>query len=131
MTNTSPTFVEQVSLNDFDTTLRMLVEAIESAGLTVFARIDHAAAARSVGLTMPPTVLLLYGNPRGGTPIMVAAPRSALELPLKVLLREGADGKAILSFHRVGPAMRDAGVGDDMAMRLGPSQELVLRALRP
>ena len=131
MTNTSPTFVEQVSLNDFDTTLRMLVEAIESAGLTVFARIDHAAAARSVGLTMPPTVLLLYGNPRGGTPIMVAAPRSALELPLKVLLREGADGKAILSFHRVGPAMRDAGVGDDMAMRLGPSQELLLRALRP
>ena len=131
MTNTSPTFVEQVSLNDFDTTLRMLVEAIESAGLTVFARIDHAAAARSVGLTMPPTVLLLYGNPRGGTPIMVAAPRSALELPLKVLLREGADGKAILSFHRVGPAMRDAGVCDDMAIRLGPSQELLLRALRP
>jgi uncharacterized protein (DUF302 family) len=127
----SLTLVEHPSSTDFETTMRRLVEAIESAGMTVFARIDHAAGAREAGLRMPPTVLLLYGNPKGGTPIMIAAPLAALDLPLRVLLREASDGQTLLSFHPIVPVLREAGVAPEMAARLQPAQELLLKALRP
>ena len=65
--------VEHVSSLAFAPTLERLVRAIETAGMTVFARIDHASGAREVGMEMPPTVVLLYGHPRGGTPIILAA----------------------------------------------------------
>ncbi|MET0937040.1 MAG: DUF302 domain-containing protein [Luteibacter sp.] len=124
-------FVEHASASDFATTLERLVAVIAEAGMTVFAQIDHAAAARAVGLAMPPTVVLLYGHPKGGTPVMLASPRAALDLPLRVLLREGSDGKALLSFHPIGPTLREAGVPDDLAMRLQPGQQLLQKALRP
>ena len=66
--------VEHVSAMDFPTTLARLRAAIEGAGMTVFAAIDHAAGAASAGLAMPPATVLLYGNPKGGTPLMLAAP---------------------------------------------------------
>lgn len=122
--------VELASETDFETTLRRLVEVIEHEGLTVFARIDHAAGAREAGLQMPPTVLLLYGNAKGGTPIMVAAPRAALDLPLRVLLREAGDRQAMLSFHPIVQVLREAGVSTDLAARLQPAQEILLKALR-
>ncbi len=123
--------VEEPSATDFTTTMARLTAAIEEAGMTVFARIDHAAAARSAGLTMPPTVVLIYGNPRGGTPVMLATPHAALDLPLRVLLREDGDGRTLLSFHPVGAVLREAGVPADLAARLEPAQQLVLKALRP
>jgi uncharacterized protein (DUF302 family) len=98
--------------------------------MSVFASIDHAAAARGVGLALPPTVVLFYGNPEGGTPVMLVAPRAALDLPLRVLLREGSDQRAVLSFHPIGDTLREAGVTEDMAMRLQQSQTVVLKALQ-
>jgi uncharacterized protein (DUF302 family) len=127
----SPALVEHASVSDFVTTMTRLVATIEGAGMTVFARIDHAALAREVGLQMPPTVLLIYGNPKGGTPIMLAEPRAALDLPLRVLLREADDGRAMLSFHPIGSLLVPAGVPESMALRLQPAQEVVLKALRP
>ena len=59
-------------------------------GLEPFARIDHAAGARSVGLQMPPTLVVLFGSPRAGTPLMLEAPDLALDLPLRLLVRERA-----------------------------------------
>jgi uncharacterized protein (DUF302 family) len=123
--------VERTSKTGFATPMERLVRAIGDAGMTVFASIDHAAAARAAGLEMPQTVVLLFGNPRGGTPVMLAAPRAAPELPLRVMLREGKDGAAVLSFHPVGPPLREAGVPEDLAARLAPSQKVVLKALRP
>ena len=130
-TESTDTLVEQASTSDFATTMDRLVAAIHEAGMTVFARIDHAAAARAAGLAMPPTVVLLFGNPKGGTPIMLASPRAALDLPLRVLLREDGDGRALLAFHPVGPSLREAGVPAEMAARLQPSQQVVLKALAP
>ena len=101
--------VEHISGVAFAPTLDRLVRAIETAGMTVFARIDHAAGAREVGMAMPPTVVLIYGNPRGGTPIMLAAPQAALDLPLRVLVREDADGRTRVSFHPVAPMLQQAG----------------------
>ena len=123
--------VEYFSANDFDNTMKRVVDVIETAGMTIFARIDHAAAARGAGLQMPPTVLLLFGNPNGGTPIMLAAPAAALELPLRVLLRENADGNAILSFHPIRRELEEAGVPEALAARLEPVQRVVLKALEP
>jgi len=66
--------------------------AAKARGLTIFARIDHAKNAQSVGLAMPPAIVLVLGSPKGGTPVMVAAPTSAIDLPLHVLIWQAADG---------------------------------------
>lgn len=111
------------------------VEKIEAAakarGLTVFAKIDHAAAAQSAGLSMPPTVLLVMGNPRGGTPGMLAAPSLAIDLPLKVLVASGADGKTTVSFNDGAYLKARHKVPDAAAMPLGAMGGLVDAALAP
>jgi uncharacterized protein (DUF302 family) len=68
-----------------------LQTAISAGGATLFARIDQQAAAEGVGLSLRPTTLFIFGNPRGGTPLMHAYPLSALDLPLKVLVWEEHD----------------------------------------
>jgi uncharacterized protein (DUF302 family) len=123
--------VEQVSGLPFRQTLERIEQAIEAAGMTIFARIDHAAGAQTVGMTMPPTVVLLYGNPRGGTPIMLANPRAALDLPLRVLVREDAEGRALMSFHPIAPLLQASEVPAELAARLEPAQRLLVDALQP
>lgn len=130
MASTTGTLVEQPSDGDFTTTIDRLVRVLGEAGLTVFARIDHAAAARAAGLAMPPTVVLLYGNAKGGTPIMLARPEAALDLPLRVLVREGSDGKTSIAFHPIGPLLQQAGVAAELAARLEPAQQILSKALR-
>jgi len=109
-------------------TLAKLSLAIEAAGLNVFASIDHAAGAAALGMSMPPTVVLIYGHAKGGTPIMQAQPRAALDLPLKVLARE-ADGKTLVAFHPVSSTLEKAGVPAHLASRLEPAQRLIAAAL--
>jgi uncharacterized protein (DUF302 family) len=113
----------------FEATLARITEAIEAAKLTIFARIDHAANAREVGLTMPPTTVLVYGAAKGGTPVMLAAPQSALDLPLRVLVSETASG-TLVAFHPAAPMLLNAGVPETLAHRLDPAQQLVLAALK-
>jgi uncharacterized protein (DUF302 family) len=80
------------SASGYSETVRALLAAIERRGLTVFARIDHAAAAREVGLELADEEVVLFGNPRGGTPLMQEDRRIGIELPLRMLIwREGED----------------------------------------
>ncbi len=130
MSKANPSIAEQVSPLGFEVTLERLTEAIERAGLMVFARVDHAAGARDAGLKMPPTVVLLYGHARGGTPVMLAAPQAALDLPLRVLVREDADGRTLVAFHPIAPVLLAAGVPDALANRLEPAQTLLMEAIR-
>ena len=123
--------IEHISSLPFDKTVDRLLSAIADAGMTVFARIDHAANARQAGLTMPPAVVLIYGNAKGGTPVMQAVPQTALDLPLRVLVREDTDGHAVVSFHPVIPMLQRAGVPDGLAVRLDPAQRLLVAAVRP
>ena len=75
-----------------------LVSAAESAGATVFARVDHAAGAQAVGEELPPTMLVIFGNPKIGTPILQADRRAGLDLPLRVLIWE-EDGTTMLGYE--------------------------------
>lgn len=102
-----------------------LVAVLESKGMTVFARIDHAAEAEKAGLKMRPSQLLVFGNPKGGTPLMIAAPTVAIDLPLKALAWEDPGGKMWLSYNlpkylkkRHGIEGKDEAL-DDLARALG------------
>jgi len=81
-----------------ETTDRLLA-ALIARQLTVFARIDHAAGAASVGLVLRPTELVIFGNPKGGTALMQDRQSAGIDLPLKALVWEDADGKAILTYN--------------------------------
>ena len=76
-----------------------LEQEIRSRGLTVFARIDHAAGAKAAGLALRPTELVIFGNAKGGTPLMQAAPEMGIDLPLKALVYQDADGKVWLAYN--------------------------------
>ena len=82
-------------------TLTRLEGVLKTQGMTIFARIDHQAEAARVGLQMRPAQLLIFGNPNGGTPLMVASPTAAIDLPLKALAWEDANGKVWLSYNAV------------------------------
>lgn len=84
-----------VSSSGHAETLRRLLDAIASRGLGVFAQIDHAAAAREVGLDLRDEVVVLFGNPRAGTPLMQADPRVGIELPLRMLVWDAGEGTVI------------------------------------
>jgi uncharacterized protein (DUF302 family) len=122
---------ETLSAHPFEATLERLTAAIAQAGLILFNRIDHQAGARESGLDMPPTTVLTYGHPKGGTPIMLAAPLAALDLPLRVLVRVRNDGETVIAFHPIAATLRRAGVPDPLAGRLDPAQQILLRAVTP
>jgi uncharacterized protein (DUF302 family) len=91
--------VTRQSAYDFATTLERLVAALEAKGVTIFARIDHAAGAASVGLALRPTTLILFGNPAAGTPLMQAAQTTGIDLPLKALVWRDADGAVKFTYN--------------------------------
>jgi uncharacterized protein (DUF302 family) len=80
-------------------TLKRIESILQEKGLTIFCRIDHSGEAEKVGLKMRPTLLILFGSPKGGTPVMVASPTIAIDLPLKVLISEDAEGKVWVSHN--------------------------------
>jgi uncharacterized protein (DUF302 family) len=87
------------SNHSVDETADRLKNILRSKESTLFALIDHSGEAAKVGMKMPPTKLLIFGNPKGGTPLMLAAPSVALDLPLKILVSEDAQGKVWLSYN--------------------------------
>jgi len=127
--DTQRDLVEFTSPLGYAAILARINDAIASAGLTVFVTIDHAKGAAQAGLAMPPTVVLIYGNPKGGTPIMLAAPDAALDLPLRVLVREVVTGTSV-SFHPIAPLLRRAGVPDGLANALDGAQSLMAKAVQ-
>lgn len=80
-------------------TLARLQTILKEKGITVFALVDHSGEAEKAGLSMRPTQLLIFGSPKGGTPLMVAAPRLAIDLPLKALAWQDEQGRVWLSYN--------------------------------
>jgi uncharacterized protein (DUF302 family) len=82
-----------------DETLDRLKEILRTKGVTLFAVVDHSGEAARAGMQMPNTKLLIFGSPKAGTPVMLAAPSAALDLPLKILVAEDSAGKAWISYN--------------------------------
>jgi uncharacterized protein (DUF302 family) len=124
----SPPLVELSSVHAFATTLERLVEVFEHAGMTIFARIDHQAAAIEAGLSMPPTTVLIFGNPKGGTPLMLTAPACALDLPLRVLVREDAWGTRV-AFHPAVVLAHAYGLPEESVAGLARAETMIASAI--
>jgi uncharacterized protein (DUF302 family) len=84
-----------------DTTVEKLTAILQSKNVKLFAVVDHSGEARKAGLEMPNTKLLIFGSPAGGTPAMLAAPTLALDLPLKILIREDEKGQVWITYNSV------------------------------
>src|SRR2546429_9547083 len=91
--------VDRVSNHSVDQTVDRLKGILQSHGLTLFAQVDHSGEAEKAGLKMPPTKLLIFGSPKAGTPLMLAAPSVAIDLPLKILVWQDGEGKVWLSYN--------------------------------
>jgi uncharacterized protein (DUF302 family) len=99
----------KISRFSYSDTIAKLSEAIRAGGGTVFATIDQAAAAEGVGMKLRPTTLIVFGNPKGGTPLMDAFPEFALELPLKLVVWDD-NGTVSVGFARMSDAAKRYGV---------------------
>ena len=82
-----------------DQIVEKLKAILQAKSITLFALVDHSGEAEKVGMSMPPTKLLIFGNPKGGTPLMLASPSIAIDLPLKILVSEDASGKVWVSYN--------------------------------
>ena len=91
--------VSTPSKHSVDETVEKLKTILQAKGVTLFALVDHSGEAEKVGMKMRPTKLLIFGNPKGGTPVMLAAPSIAIDLPLKILIWEDSQGKVWLSYN--------------------------------
>ena len=91
--------IKTVSNYDYHTTRLRLLKSVEQNGLVLFGEFDHAKAAQDKGLQMPPTSVLIFGNPKGGTPLMLDHPELALDLPFRVLISQQRDGVVFVSYH--------------------------------
>jgi uncharacterized protein (DUF302 family) len=101
------------SLHDPAVTLARLEAAVTRHGMTIFARIDHGAAADKVGLELPPTVVVVFGNPRAGTPSMRKTPTLAIDLPLRMLIWQDDKGATSLAYNDPDWLFRRHGITDD------------------
>jgi len=91
--------VEVASNHSVDETVEKLKEILQTKAVTLFALVDHSGEAAKAGMTMRPTKLLIFGSPKAGTPLMVAAPSIAIDLPLKILVAEDEKGKVRISYN--------------------------------
>lgn len=91
--------ISRPSDHSVDETVEKLKGILASKKITLFALIDHSGEAEKAGIAMRPTKLLIFGNPKAGTPLMLAAPSSAIDLPLKILVWEDAGGKVLISYN--------------------------------
>jgi uncharacterized protein (DUF302 family) len=82
-----------------DQAVEALTQTLAAKNITLFALVDHSGEAAKAGMTMPPTKLLIFGSPRAGTPIMLAAPSAAIDLPLKILVHQDNDGKVWITYN--------------------------------
>ena len=91
--------VDKPTNHSVDETVEKLKGILQSKGVTLFATVDHSGEAAKVGMRMPPTKLLILGSPKAGTPLMLATPSIAIDLPLKILIWEDVQGKVWVSYN--------------------------------
>ena len=120
--------VEVPSNHSVDQTVARLKGILEAKGVAIFALIDHSGEAEKVGLKMPRTKLLIFGSPKAGTPVMLAAPSIAIDLPLKILIREDPAGKVWVSYNGPEYLQERHGVPQELMQNIAVVETLAAKA---
>jgi uncharacterized protein (DUF302 family) len=121
--------VQVGSRYSIDETMRRLESAFAAKGLIVFAVIDHSGEAARIGLTMRPAKVLIFGSPKAGTPLMVASPTLAIDLPLKALVAEDAEGKVSVIYNDPAYLKDRHGVPEDLIKNLAGAGIVIAQAV--
>jgi uncharacterized protein (DUF302 family) len=127
--NDSPGIVSFKSPYSFDDTVRRLLAAFADHGAKVFATIDQQAEALAAGLSMPPTTLILFGNPKAGTPLMLANPQSGVDLPLKALVVELPEGRVDVIINSAAYIIGRHSLPEQLAANLLSVERLIANTL--
>ena len=127
--NANNGIISQLSQYSVPVSIDRLEAILEVKGITIFARIDQQAEAEKVGLSLCPTQLLLFGNPKAGTSLMVAEPTIALDLPLKVLAWEATDGKVWVSYNDPNYLKQRFSLSDELVKNIAIIAPLIYQAL--
>jgi uncharacterized protein (DUF302 family) len=125
---TSNGVVSRRSLCPVDETVARLKSVLSDRGVKLFAQVDHSGEAEKAGMHMHPTKLLIFGNPAAGTPVMLAAPGIAIDLPLKILVWEDDDGQVWLSWNSAEYLRQRHGVPEELVKNLGVAEALAAKA---
>jgi len=121
--------VEVASRYAVEETVKRLESVLAERGVRVFAVIDHSGEAEKVGMKMRPTKLVIFGNPKGGTPLMVAAPSLAIDLPLKALVAEDEGGKVWVTHNSPEYLQQRHRVPEDLIKNISVVGALVAKAV--
>jgi uncharacterized protein (DUF302 family) len=116
------------SHHSVDETVDKLKTILKSKGVTLFAVVDHSGEAEKVGMKMPSTKLLIFGNPKAGTPLMLASPSAAIDLPLKILVAEDAQGDVWISYDSPEYLKERHGLPPDLVPNIAVVQALAAAA---
>jgi uncharacterized protein (DUF302 family) len=130
MTSLNNGLVHLSSPRSVTDTVGLLEHAVLSRGLRIVARVDHSRDAAAAGLTMPAATLLIFGNPTSGTPVMIAAPTAAIDLPLKALVWEDSDGHVRLSYNSPQYLQERHGITDELVKNIAGIGSICEEAVR-
>jgi uncharacterized protein (DUF302 family)/uncharacterized membrane protein YidH (DUF202 family) len=120
--------IDKPSNHSVEQTVDRLKNILQSKGVTLFALVDHSGEAEKVGMKMPPTKLLLFGSPKAGTPLMLAAPSIAIDLPLKILVWEDRGGKVWISYNSSEYLKERHGLPQDLLQNIAVVETLAAKA---
>ena len=120
--------IDKPSKHTVDETVDRLKDMLKAKGVTLFAVVDHSGEAEKVGMKMRPTKLLIFGSPKAGTPLMLADPHAALDLPLKILVWEDGEGKVWLSYNSAEFLKERYGLPQDLVQNIAIVETLAVKA---
>jgi uncharacterized protein (DUF302 family) len=120
--------VNITSNHSVDQTVEKLQAMLQAKGVALFALVDHSGEAAKVGMKMRPTKLLIFGNPKAGTPLMLAAPSSAIDLPLKILVWEDSQSKVWISYNSPEYLQHRHGIPDELMQNIAVVGMLAAKA---
>jgi uncharacterized protein (DUF302 family) len=120
--------VSRVSRHSVAETVARLEALLKEKGVKLFCVVDHSGEAAAAGLTMPETKLLIFGNPKAGTPVMLAAPSAALDLPLKLLVAEGVNGEVTVQWNDAAWLRQRYGFPEELVVNLAAAAVLAEKA---
>jgi uncharacterized protein (DUF302 family) len=128
MSNAENGLVRLRARGTVDEIVRRIEKMLEAKGIKLFALVDHSGEAEKAGLTMPPTKLLIFGNPKAGTPLMLVSPGIAIDLPLKLLVAQTGPGEATISYNAPDYLMRRYNLPAELQANLAVIESLAAQA---